>query len=332
MEPFKDGDRPSENVYYLASSAVQKCIRRGHDVAAINFAKVMWKMWPFKTWKRMWIWLSEDCCRNVEALRLFKEPFDSRNFSTMVPIIRALARGPKDRTGASLSHLMRLHNISPIMVHNLLKDQPVHKQVLEFCKTWDDRNPHKYAIYDGFDFAPDRDWVIDVAEKGDKFDFERFILAIPYFFIANVCTESEADPIDECEPCTFWDDWLPLEAIDGHTRPGQAALGTYCKHKGFPELKVNNSRGLKPVVFFNEGWLARKYQPYEFDFMRLLMDHTKEQEPFKVTSGYYEPWVRDYCNKEVLPELHNVRDWVLRKMFADDMKRFKLEYLKDLIA
>jgi len=321
----------NKNIYYLASSAAQKCVRRGEAEAAVNFARVMWELDKFATWKRIWIWLSEDCCRNTKALKLFHGWTESSKlFEPMIPLIQAMAEGPKDRTGASLSAIIRMDQTSPVRIWTHLKDQPIHKRVIDLMKDWGDRYFECYDVWD-YDIGDNNyDWVIEVCERGSKYDREHFIVAIPYFFMKDT-----RDTIDkcvvECGPPTWYDNWFPLEAMDGHTRPGQSAFGVYCKHRKFPKIGVTSGYGLKPYVFFNEGWLATQYCPYSYNFINLWMDGVSKDTPQKVMSGYFNPEVRTYMQEEVLPELNNVRIWAIEKMFKEDFGLFKELYQKDFI-
>jgi hypothetical protein len=329
MKAFTKAEKPEPNVLYVASSAAQKCIRRSDVTGALNFAKIMWKCDPFRSWQRSWIWLSEDCCRNEEALRCFFSGFTYKDFSTMVPAIRAMASGPKDRSAASLSALIRGEDTPPIYLWNLLKDNPIHKRVIELNKNWFDR---EYECYDEYNYG-DKEWIIEVAERGNRFDREHFIKAIPYFFMADAIPKTEPPPVNECEPLTYYDDYFPLEALDGHTRPGLAAMGAFCKHRGLPELGVTSSFGLKPYLFFTEGWCAINYQQYPcIDFISMWMDQVEKANSVSgYMSGYWKDWVPAYMKEKVIPELLKVREWAIKKLFKADFDRLKLEYHKDFI-
>ncbi len=319
----------SLNAYYLAISALQKCVRRGDVERAVNFGKICWRMEPYRLFARLWTILYEDCGRDLPALRTFfryREGYKS--FEQIIPLIVAMAKANKSRDSACLSSIIRGATVIPTVFFAEIGQHPIHKRVLDFYKNWPDG---EWSLYDPWDYGvgeTNYDWTIELAERSTKWSREGFGVGSPYFFMRDTYrtepTVNEVPGIGE-----LYEDWFPMVAVDTHTRPGKMALGTYLKHR---EGKFGETpKDFDWWVFHLEGWRYVRSEPYEFDFTQLCFK-MQSIPSGRLSTIFYEPGVQEYYDTTVLPELHKVREWVLNKMHLDMMKKFKEAYLDDWVS
>jgi hypothetical protein len=323
-------------VYYVAISAIQKCIRRGDVERAVNFARLAWQCDPYKVWCRLWVILFEDCARNEQALRAFYEHRKGYNkFEDLMPLVALLANGPHDRMPCSLSCMVNGRDPVKFAHYDLvLRDKFPALAKFTAATRSDPKDALSYYEQFGFEFAfegHDFSWVVELCRRSLKFDRENFSAAVPFFFSKGVYQATEAR-IAECAPLTMLWDFLPMECLDGHTRPGKITISTFLKYKreGYPFL--TDDKVLSEFVFFNEGWLYRNYDPYPFNFSRLQLEMTPY--PGKSDSSAFDMWIgpwADLMRKEVIPELHKVRTWAIEKTCPNEIREMKRLYQADFI-
>ena len=331
LKVFEKGKAPDKNVYYVCLSAVQKCIRRCDATRAINLAKIAWRCEPFYFWRRMWVFLAEDCSRNVDALQLFYNwrtgPYD---FEGMVPLIRCMADGPKDKVGPPLAAFLTHRYCSPMQVYLHLKDDPIHIILTELMKKWPDRGLSAYDKYKFVVGENDYSWLLELAERAEQYDRDKFCYAIPYFFMPETQRES-IPPANEVSELILWNNCFPLEALDMHTRPGQAAYGTYRKRNSTYIVPNDDKTGFGHWIFWNEGGAMRNRHAYPYDFTRLWLSGVPTQTKNRVASDYISSANRELLFSEVLPEINKIRLWVIEKLYKDDFLRIQVEYQRDFV-
>jgi len=136
----------------------------------------------------------------------------------------------------------------------------------------------------------------------------------PYFFLDWVY-ETGSEPVDECGPLTMLDGWLPLEALDCHTRPGKSSYNIWAKNHGDGSMSGNE---LGNIAFYTEGGLHRNSVPYSFSFRHL-------QSEMDDSVQYFSDDLRSWFENTVQEELNSIRTWVVHKQ-----QRESFEVLKSL--
>lgn len=307
-----DESQTNKNIYYLAISGTQKCIRRGDIEGAVNLAKVAWKHNPEGLWKRLWTILGEDCGRDLKTLRVFYDYSGSfKEFYDLMPLVVAMATGSHDRQTVA---------VTDILVHQKmclsLSDEDA--TVLNTIRT--DFREMGLEVYSPLKFitvlGTECRWPLELSMRAKKYDREQFCSAIPYFYL-QACHQAPILVLDECEGCHKYKDFFPLEASDVHTRPGQAAYKMYLEHRKFEftaDLKIFGE-----YVFLYEGGLLRKYSPYKVNFYGDFIQ------------DFVHPGIKQQMDKVVLPELLKARSWALSKLFGPDMAQMEKDYHDDFI-
>jgi hypothetical protein len=308
--------KKDQTVYYVAISAMQKCIRRCEPAKAVAFAKICWDEEPYRLWARLWTVLFEDCGRNIKALRMFYEYKDGySDFSTLAPLIVELAEGYHTKDVNCLSRVPKRMNITPLLLHGAVKDK--HPKVLSLYEKY---QHSKFEVYDAWDFG-EYAWVIDVAERSLSYDREQMGISAPYFWMTDTI-QTEETPDDEVGPSTLLNGFLPAEALDVHTRPGKMAMSVYQKN-----CKPNSDRKLFGLyLHFADGWCLRNRATYNFDFVKLRFDMEPYNTPTKNGAYFFQDNVLDYTRNEVLPELNKTRLWVMDKPFKNQMDELKAKF------
>ena len=202
-----------KNLYYLSIASLQKMVRRGQVGAALNIGKIAHKLEPKKLFARLWTILFEDCARDQATLLTFyRWRGNNAKYEDVAPLIKAMASGMHSREAPPLSRAIK----GPLNLKEGLWFKQNMPHVLEVKRKWESR---KYDAYDPHDFPNGTDWIIELCERGHKYDWEGFCVGTPYL---NSVHGLDKDVIisDECEHSEMIDDCLPLVGIDTHTRPG----------------------------------------------------------------------------------------------------------------
>lgn len=309
--------------YYLSVSAFQKCVRRGDINRAVNFAKVCWRMEPYRFFSRMWTVIFEDCGRDLPTLlALYKFRSGYSKFEDLVPLICLMCKAQKSRDSAYASFIVRGDQVKPLVLNNALATHPKHNKLLELYKAWPDRGYDSYSVWDFGAGDTNFDWTIELAERAKSFDREGFSAGSPYFFMAdNFETCQGFDEVPDIG--ALWDGWFPMVAADTHTRAGKVSVGTLLKHH--PSPFGENSDEMGEGLFILEGWLYRNAIRTDFDFQSLYesMWTTPQGNP---VLNFRHPDRMRYYQEQVLPELMNVREWYLSTVAGAEMEMLKRIY------
>lgn len=319
--------------YYLSVSAMQKSIRRGETERAINFAKVVWRMEPYRLFARMWTVLFEDCGRSTSALLAFyKYRGGYSTFEKLVPLIRVMSEAQKSREAVWLSQWLKGRNFDSEAFTKVVYST-YHESLIQLIRDFPLNGVDSYSIWDFGVGDSNFDWTIELAERSLKFDYEKIGEGVPYWF--NVFAQEEPRVSqDEVGPLALYDGFFPLEAADAHTGPGQHAIHATLKYKS-RELK---SYGLSceydmvaKYLFIFEGWKYRNYNPYHsLDFDRL----GREMEYFEHTQCSHAAVVdtQETQFAKVLPDLLNTRRWLLSREYHSDMTKLKTAYFDQYLT
>lgn len=320
-----------KTAYYVGISALQKCIRRGEAERAVNFAKLCWRMEPHRLFCRLWTILGEDCGRDIPALLAFyKHRGGGFQFEPLVNLVVALANARKSREVCLTAYWLKGDTLRPAILAAAVQGT-VHEKLTELIQRWDGPEG-QFSLWDYGVGDANLDWTIDVAERSGKFDWEKFCPAIPYFTMTDT-RELTGKVYDEGGPLTIYDDFLPLEALDIHTRPGKHAINVFAKYRqdwlqsfGLPITGQN----LGTNVFWMEGWLYRNYCPYRsLDIIGLWdqMEYMQCQSP-PCYAGEMKQRTMANMTEHVLPELNKCRAWLIGEdeTYRNDLARMKTAY------
>jgi len=161
----------------------------------------------------------------------------------------------------------------------------------------------------------DVSWTLDLAEQMSKNTRGGFGLALPYFLCDSGCKTKPL--VNEIKPLTKFQDFLPYESVDIHTRPGSAAMSATCK-----KLSLDGGgRWLGEVAFYCEGWLLRDMASSVFPYWKLYL-HLRDELKF------CSPRQAEQFYTDIKPVLDDCRAWALTKTVGtsvDDMRRAYLD-------
>ena len=309
--------------YYVAISAVQKCIRRGDATRAVNFFKVAWRMNSWKAFSRLWTILYEDCGRDADILALFfRHRGGGYDFENLVALVAGMANAKKSRDVNCLSFILRDHDVKPSILEKELKGTK-HERLIQLNAEYKREELDAYSIWDFGSGLCSFDWTIELAEKSLKFDWEKFCTGMPYFFMVDMI--ENGDIIDECGELSedeLFDDWLPLCAIDDHTRPGKICFSTYLKYR---KDKYANRETMGWWMFYHEGWMHNKLQPYSYDFAGLFDKMVNI--PTNISGeSFRDPAATKHFREDVVPEMNKLRRWWVTKHGREDFDKLKKAY------
>jgi len=326
----EEKEKLGQTVYYVSISALQKCVRRGDKQGALNFAKICWRMEPYRLFSRLFTILYEDCGRDLSALLTFyKYRGGYSNFENIIPLILAMVDAKKSREACLLSYVMRGTGDQSRL--DGYAGTPF-AGMIELCKTWPQR---QFLTYDLWDYGVgdcNFDWTIELAERASKWDREMFCIGSPYWFQKGVFEEGRV--YDECEPLIKYDGWLPLESLDAHTRPGKVVFGTYLKYRREnlpPCIDLDIEYGFGNYVFWHEGWKYRNYQPHASSGFEQLNYEMNQMPPIGTCLDMLSPERTQVMQELVLPELQKVRVWYCEKVMKDDFTNMKNAYFDQLL-
>jgi len=301
---------------------MQKCIRRGNPQGAIKFAKVAHNIQAGPLYKRLWTILLEDCALNLEAIKAFNIYAHSgkgyKYFPDFQHLVQMMAEGEHSGCCIELSHIIKKMDIKPAGLIHLLEKSKF-SEVIHIYKHFEGI---EFAAYDAFKDIPQ--WIIDFAELSVKLDRERLGIALPYFYIpknASACTNVG----DQTDKGTFYRDFLPLEAVDTHTRPGKMAYSIYLRNKR--QDTELNQHVFASTMFLNEGKLFRNFKKFECDFCHIrqcMIEYPKAS----YNGGYLiSKEMKEHVDTVVRPELNKIRIWVLEKTeMANDIRELEAAY------
>jgi hypothetical protein len=325
--------RFGKNAYYISLSALQKCIRRGHEQEAVNFAKVAWRIEPYKMFARLWTILYEDCGRDSNALIAFyryKEGYSK--LEPLLMLVSAMCRAGKSRESCYLSHWMVGRDIEREIFKKELENTPHYQSLTDLIGRYHSSGMEVYDIWDFGVGNANFDWTIELADRSTKWDREQMGLGSPYFF-TMIAREPAQAGTDECGPCTFYNGWLPLEAIDVHTRPGQHAVRAVLKYraKEISELPLSlDYENFGSMMFIWEGWKYRNYQPYrglDFELLGRKMDFWQNYNCSGVAALQHLKPRFD----SLLPEINQCRSWLLGNDYKNEVDLLKEAYFDNFI-
>ena len=315
-----------KTTYYVALSAVQKCIRRGDPTRAVNFAKVAWRINPYRLWNRLWTILYEDCGRDLPTLLMFyKHRGGGYEFENLIPLIVQMANADKSRESNLLSYWLGGEFLDKDLLHAATVGT-IHHRLVEILDEWTRTEFHAYSIWDYGVGNSNLDWTIEVAERSIQFDWEKFGRGSPYFFMQDTCEVSGT--FSECGHLTILDNWMPSEAIDCHTMPGKQANRTFIKYHpetDYPGVKYDIPDGLGEWLFWHEGWLYRHSKPYQgLDFFGLFQQMQNIEHLGKAYNLVTEEATASM--KRVIEEMHKIRLWTMQNSFKRDFDALKWAY------
>lgn len=302
------------NVYYMAISAFQKCVRRSMTEEAVRFAKVAWNLEPYRLYARFHTVLVEDCAWDLELLRKFHyTKFTTNDWSDMEHLIREMCKSKRADNSTTCLSLMITGNDPPkesvikYLVDNDMDD------ILTLRNDW---ILYRYGWYDEGRIPEDMMWLVDACERSTKFDREKLAVCIPALVNHyGIDAINNAPVINECPDTHMIDEWLPAPAMDGHTRPGLMAIRVLFSRLERPLPAIHD----KGLVFYYEGGLRN--------------DKTDLFTGFK--DAYFEDYqnvifkssqVESFYNKYVKNDLNEVREWVVHSKMKDEFEVFKQMY------
>lgn len=325
-----DKDYLGKGAYYLAVSALQKCVRRGDVLRAVNFGKLCWRIEPYRLFSRLWTILFEDCGRDLPTLLAFyRYRAGFSQFEPLAQLIAMMCRAGKTRDVLAMAELIQGTNLTQSMLTLALQGHPIHSRVLDLNREWYDREWFAYSVWDYGVGDANYDWTLELAERGMKWDWSKFSIGLPYFFMRDTLEYPPTQPVVECGGVHLYRGWFPLEAVDDHTRQGKASFRVYLKYR-----EVHFGETLEDFgdwVFFQEGWKYTNLRPYSYDFFSLL-NSMRTSKSGIVMSNFTEPEVTAHWQRDVLPELNRVRTWFLNKTCCDEMDRIKVAYYDQWIS
>lgn len=308
-------ETPAKNVYYLAISATQKCIRRSQVEAAVNFAKVAWRADMAAAVKRIWTWWMEDCGTNFEAAKLLRKPFNT--LPEFLHLVSVLASGVKNRDAAYSGCLLTNSGIRRDAFILLTNEGP--RDFAQLVGHWPSEEFEVYSRIDLVRDSEDIRWVLTLCEQGAKKNRDGFAYGIPYF-LAD-CGKAKLRPLvnEVSAKSLLYDDFLPLESVDCHTRPGAAAISAFTKRHEYDKTAMDN------MSFYLEGWLLRDMSAHEFPFWKLSLKLYNLLE-------YCTPKAARTYHSTILPQLNDCRCWALKNTARNDVDHLKQLYLEDWIT
>lgn len=311
--------------YYLSISAVQKCVRRGDVTRAVNFAKVAWRLNPHRLFSRLWTILYEDCGRDIPALLAFyKHRGGGFEFENIIPLIVKLAQAKKSRDVNCLSFMIRGHDLNRQLLEDELGNHPIHNKVVKLVDGYQQNEIQAYDIWD-FGFGDSNfDWTIELAQRSEKFDWEKFGVGSPYFFMPQTY-ENNPTYCEEANVGDLYDDWFPLVAVDGHTRPGKICFGTYVRKNNMKHGETNDD--MDWWMFYAEGWQYSRVMDYSYPFHKLF-DKMCKTPTGRPASDFANPEVIAYYKDKIIPDMNGLRCWLLDKS-KQDMLNFKWAYAEE---
>lgn len=313
--------------YYVAISAMQKCVRRGDVTRAVNFAKVGWRMNPHRCFSRLWTILYEDCGRDLPAmLAFFKHRKGGFEFENIVNLIVKLAKATKSRETCLTSYWMKgQHYKKDVILQSIGAD---HAATL--IPLIDAFSAGRYNAYDAWDYGvgnENMDWTIELAERSEKFDWEKFGAASPYWFQAQYL--NVPDTIHhEIEGDNYIDGWMPSSAIDCHTRPGKVIDSAFMKHNPaskYPGVEYKIDYGIGSWLFWHDGWkYNRMSKRTDIDIFDIWLD-CELVDNFGPARLYFTEQAVESMAK-VIEDIQGLRHWVVTKSFKQDFDWLKYCY------
>lgn len=302
------------NVFYLSLSAVQKCVRRGNADLAVKFARLAWKEDSWGLFRRLWTILFEDCSRDLDTLFAFHQFRGSyKDFDAFEPLIRKMAAAKKSHDAVGISWTIIKKIELPDESSGL--DVGLRAALASLQEAWHDDTYHFYDEW----YEDETRWVVDLAERGKKMDFERLGIGIPFIHCPKFKEMWGLElVIDEVEgPSTMIHDTIPAEAIDTHTRPGKFLLELLWKAVQSRALKVGlREPDLGMLFFMNEGGLLKNRAAYPFDFWQ----HCARQRTWIKGNGKEAV---AWFHEEALPKMNDLRTWTFNGKFKDLLEDIK---------
>lgn len=217
-----------KNVYYVALSGMQKSIRRGYCDQAVNLCKVAWLIEPFKLFSRLWTVCFEDCGRDLRTLRTFYDwRGNSKDFMTLLPLIKAMAVNTHSQDAHWLRQLLKQVEGSVMSAAGMLKGISHDPILFTAVKEVGLTGMSAYDNVATLKLPEDKSWIVDICDRSLTFDWEKFALAVPFFFLDSEYEESV--PVEGGD-IPLWENIMPLATLDGHTRPGKRVL-SLMKHQ-----------------------------------------------------------------------------------------------------
>lgn len=325
-------EKLGKTAYYIALSAMQKCIRRSYLKGALNWGKIAWSIDPYALYRRLWTVLFEDCGRDLPSLALFhSRSIAYSNFESIRNAVKTLCLAQKSRECGWMRFWMEGKNFNHEYVDRYMGERH-YKQIIDLGEGYRRKGLAAYCLWDFGVGDTNFDWVIDLATTASKFDHEKFSIGMPYWFMNGVYDE-RIRLVNECESITLFQDFLPLEAIDWHTRPGQHTCRMFAKYRE-SQLKslglIGGAQMFGNYMFVHEGWKYRNACPYysiDVDNIGRGMEYWSEigisgMEVLQELGDSFE---------EIHFDLHKCREWILKTHYAEDVENMKKAYFTDFL-
>ena len=276
---------------WLASSALQKSIRRGDVPTAQRAVRTLYRHDPRSAWRRLLIIAFEDVgigaldavivttlrCMNPKACREL-----GGDEAAALATAQMLAMAPKDRS-ADLLFAAVVHDPALKIMRRTCRSVPV-AQRLEFVveptlslperalaawhasgvESWGDRpvGPgdlgavlRTYAELD----VPER--LIEAVAQATKKTRAPFVLMLPLLWLA--AAERETELVNSPLAPSGLINGVPLYALDKHTRLGREAIGRFARENvEIAQFLTQHARGsrdeaLRMAVFYADGALTQ---------------------------------------------------------------------------
>jgi len=320
-----------KGAYYLCVSALQKCIRRGDVLRAVNFAKVCWRINQYKLFSRLWTILLEDCGRDVlTLLEFYRYRAGFSTFEPLIPLIVRMCHADKNRDVWAASQIIRGHEkLNQPALEAALVGHPIHCRMIDLHRDWAEKEWYAFSVWDYGVGDANYDWTLELAERSFKWDWSKLGVGLPYFFMVETREAPATNSVAECGGVHLYDGWFPLEALDDHTRQGKICFGTYLKYRAVHFGECREDMGW--WVFCQEGWQYANLRSYGFNFPGLVFSNWTLPSG-ALLSSCYQPEAAEHWHTAVVPELNQVRTWFLDKTCADEMERIKAAYFDQWIG
>jgi hypothetical protein len=292
------------DVYYLALSALQKCVRRGDLSGALRFAKAAWLENSLGLHSRLFTILFEDCGRDLSTLKAFSESsFSHKDLDAVLHLVGVLARSGKshDSFGASW-YVCRRYDYDSI---------PEKYSKLDYLRErWSFTG---LDTYDSLGIPESLSWMPRFLGVAARYDRESLSPAAMYLSAIDCTSENSFTFVDECGEAANIDGF-PLFALDKHTRPGLHILSLLADY--LTKFSVCTLEDLGMYVFLREGcYLKNKMVSADgVDFWQMLCDGMG-------WGKYVSGKILDIIPADIFHQLDLARAHILTTKYASTLRK-----------